>query len=565
MRTTLKITFISILTLCLAISSYALLQTVATVESVDEITQNIGTAQTADTYSEYVPSPEEYQAGGQYGEVIVWEGFETYEEGTEISGSITPAVYINSNNSSGITGIGIPRGTVCHDEVSGNKYVNCTLNPWPLLNTPDRAKAGTYTIVIDAKKAESEETAGTIDVIIRGTKEGVSGQNIAFLPTKNLTDSFETYTFSYNYDGYTTQNYMNQFQIRSKDGTNFDFYIDNFAVYYKPFDNYERPEFGNVVFWEGYENRNIGETAAGSNFSEIYNENNGSNVTNSKILDGVVSAVPSTGLRYATVAGSKYVAINNGKNAKRGTYTVVMRARKRTASTVTVYLRRGNQSGSYENTVRKDFTLTEEFKEYSLSYDYEPSTEMYLAQMIIQAGDGIEVDSFALYYKPFDYSPTSTDAASIRVADPSGIRFKASVTSAQKAQASEYGFVVTLKKHLGDAASDTLTIDSEKRSVGVSFGYDPIYDKSVDRVFATDDDNIFFTAVLIGIPATKNAYEDIIVVRPYLKNTDGEYYYGTPVERSVYQVVSAIRDAGYSDLDEDSIDYVNGILSICET
>lgn len=564
MKTIFKITFVSILTLCLAISSYALPTTVATVESVDEITQNIGTAQTADTYSEYVPSPAEYQRGGEYGEVIVWEGFETYQEGTVISGHTTSAVYINSNNSSGITGIGIPRGTVCHDEVSGNKYVNCTLNPWPVLNTPNTAKAGTYTIVIDAKKAESE-TAGTIDVVIRGTLNGTANMNLKVLKAVSLTDSFTTYAFSYDYAGYTADTFMKQFQIRSKDGTNLDFCIDNFAVYYKPYDNYERPEFGNVICWEGYENRNIGETAAGNNYSEIYNENNGSNVTNGMILEGVVSAVPSTGLRYATVVGDKYVGIQNGQNAKRGTYTVVMRARKGTASRATVYIRRRNQSGSFENTVSKGFTLTEEFKEYSLSYDYEPSTEMYLAQMIIQAGVGIEVDSFALYYKPFDYRPTSYDDSSIRVADPSGIRFSASVTADQKAEATEYGFVVTLERHLGGADADTLTLDSDiPKCQGVSYGYDTVSGKQVDRFFKVDAENIFFTAVLCGIPATKQAYSEQTVVRAYLKDSDGTYHYAEPVKRSVLQVACAIRDAGYAGLDADSRSYVEGILNLCD-
>lgn len=60
----------------------------------------------------------------------------------------------------------------------------------------------------------------------------------------------------------------------------------------------------------------------------------------------------------------------------------------------------------------------------------------------------------------------------------------------------EYGFVVTLEKHLKGADMTTLTMESENKVVGVSYGYDSSIQKEVDRIFETDDiGNIFFNEV----------------------------------------------------------------------
>ena len=97
----------------------------------------------------------------------------------------------------------------------------------------------------------------------------------------------------------------------------------------------------------------------------------------------------------------------------------------------------------------------------------------------------------------------------------------------------EYGFVVTLEKHLKGADMTTLTMESENKVVGVSYGYDSSIQKEVDRIFETDDiGNIFFTAVVYGMPATKNAYNEPIIVRPYLKDNDGAYHYSMPMQDS---------------------------------
>jgi len=53
------------------------------------------------------------------------------------------------------------------------------------------------------------------------------------------------------------------------------------------------------------------------------------------------------------------------------------------------------------------------------------------------------------------------------------------------------------------------------------------------------------------------------VVRPYYKDTNGVYHYGTPVSKSVKDTAIAIRDAGYSGLDTYGIEYIQGVLKTC--
>lgn len=161
--------------------------------------------------------------------------------------------------------------------------------------------------------------------------------------------------------------------------------------------------------------------------------------------------------------------------------------------------------------------------------------------------------------------PESYFTSSIRTADPSGIRFRASVTTEQKTQAEEYGFIVTLEKHLGTTAAESLTMESNiTKLTGVSYGIDPTTGSSVDKIFEKTNENIFFTAALYGMPDTEDAYRQKIIVRPYLKDKDGNYHYAQPIIRSVLDVATAIRDGGYTVVDEDGKKYVENILSVCK-
>ena len=162
--------------------------------------------------------------------------------------------------------------------------------------------------------------------------------------------------------------------------------------------------------------------------------------------------------------------------------------------------------------------------------------------------------------------PSSYKENSIRINDPSGIRFKASVRNETKVdeKTTEYGYIVTRASLLGTRDAEYLTFEQTdvKYVSGVSYGYDTNSKQNVDRVFERKDDDTFFTAVIYGIKSEKAAYEEEIVVRPYIKY-DGETLYGEPMSRSVLSVAKALRDGGYKELDEHGKQIVQDILETC--
>lgn len=166
---------------------------------------------------------------------------------------------------------------------------------------------------------------------------------------------------------------------------------------------------------------------------------------------------------------------------------------------------------------------------------------------------------YAVWEDRTDVTPNSYDLSSIRTDAYTGIRFKASVTTQQKAEVEEYGFIVTLKSLLGDKQlthSDDITYVE-----GINYGV--VNGESVDKIYEIKDDNVFFTAVVHGIPSTAEAYKAPFIVRPFTKR-DGFYFYGDTVERSVYSVACAIREGNYQNLKDSEINTIKSILDICE-
>ena len=157
-----------------------------------------------------------------------------------------------------------------------------------------------------------------------------------------------------------------------------------------------------------------------------------------------------------------------------------------------------------------------------------------------------------------DYAPESYNVSSIRTDYYTGIRFKASVTKQQKEVTVEYGFIVTLKKFLGEKE---LNHDSGVKYVeGINYGV--VDSKEVDKIHEIIGDDIFFTAVVYNIPKTKEAYSEEFVVRPFTK-VEGTYYYGDSIERSVLSVAASLRDSNYKDLTAQAIETVKEILTVC--
>ena len=158
--------------------------------------------------------------------------------------------------------------------------------------------------------------------------------------------------------------------------------------------------------------------------------------------------------------------------------------------------------------------------------------------------------------------PLSYSGNSIRVNEPSGIRFKASLSKTLKndEKTAEYGFIVTRESFLEDKGMDYLTF--KHNDVTYVFGANYKAGTDVDKVYETVDDNVFFTAVIYGIKASEEAYRERLVVRPYIKY-DGNTLYGTPMARSIYSVAKSLKDSGYKNLNETEIDYLKGILTVC--
>ena len=197
------------------------------------------------------------------------------------------------------------------------------------------------------------------------------------------------------------------------------------------------------------------------------------------------------------------------------------------------------------------------------------NTDMILADLTLSDGSAFEkIDVMKVTEVKavwMSKEPTSYNVSSIRTTDPTGIRFLASVHTAQKKLAEEYGFIVTLEPNLGDIAPTDLEIDTDINKVtGVSYGLDTEANKNVDRVYETDGDTVFFTAALYGMPKSDAAYRINIVVRPYLKDKEGVYHYGQPMVRSVLDVAKAIRDDEYNKVDELGKRYVMDILTECK-
>ena len=163
-----------------------------------------------------------------------------------------------------------------------------------------------------------------------------------------------------------------------------------------------------------------------------------------------------------------------------------------------------------------------------------------------------------------DTPPQIYPLSSIRTEGIQGIRFKASVTVYQKEIAEEYGFIVTTKTRLDNA---NLSGNELVFGADVLYSHGAAYDKelNIDSIYEILKDDVFFVGVLTGIPEAKSCYEELIVVRPYIKYAQSNYVYGNFYERSILDVAKALRDGGYKDMSDDAKKKIEAILEICGT
>ena len=158
----------------------------------------------------------------------------------------------------------------------------------------------------------------------------------------------------------------------------------------------------------------------------------------------------------------------------------------------------------------------------------------------------VHADNFKIYYKPYTYAPKSYNENSIRVNDPSGLRFKASVDKLVRnnKDLAEYGYIVsrqTILTTLGVEKSD-FTMENTALTKGTHYvqgvSYGKVDGKDVDRVFEQTATETYFTAVVYNIPS--NMYDDVIVVRPYVKIGE-TVTYGDAMSASIYEVAERLK------------------------
>ncbi len=184
------------------------------------------------------------------------------------------------------------------------------------------------------------------------------------------------------------------------------------------------------------------------------------------------------------------------------------------------------------------------------------------------------VHEFEIYGDDTALSPVTTSEKSVRVREPSGMRFGAFVTIWQDSfvdgNADEFGFVVTRKKLLADKglSEQQFTVENaNKNGVSVVYGKSKYYDEQKQdfkEIIWNDDfanSARYFTGVLIGIP--ESGYKDVFVARPYVL-VDGVYYYGDVISASIYDVAKAIHEDKNNTPSEEVKAYIMSILGITE-
>ncbi len=150
-------------------------------------------------------------------------------------------------------------------------------------------------------------------------------------------------------------------------------------------------------------------------------------------------------------------------------------------------------------------------------------------------------------YPAFSVSPKTSEEASIRVSDPSGLRFMASLSQSQSAKAYEYGFIVTREDFL-TAKGVELTHENAVNNgfvivEGKAFSSDPANPKA-PVIFDQINEEIIISGVVTNIP--EEGYEKKLTCRPYIL-AGGSYYYGEAVTRSIKEIAVELVNSGVAD------------------
>lgn len=126
---------------------------------------------------------------------------------------------------------------------------------------------------------------------------------------------------------------------------------------------------------------------------------------------------------------------------------------------------------------------------------------------------------------------------SIRVKDPTGLRFKASIENSERAEAAQYGFIVARTSTLGTKELNHANMKAGVINAVEGISYDPA--TNTDIIFGKADDKTIFTAALINIPE-KN-YLEKLSVRAFVKIGD-VYAYSNVYTDTLAQAAQRVKE-----------------------
>ena len=149
-------------------------------------------------------------------------------------------------------------------------------------------------------------------------------------------------------------------------------------------------------------------------------------------------------------------------------------------------------------------------------------------------------------------TPSMTGKTSIRTGSEKNqsIRFQATISVATFNGCDEFGFLASRAGRLGDDEL-TFALDNTQTKKYVS--------KAVDKDKVTADPTqteLLWSVVLKSIPKTKENFEEILIVRPYIK-IGGTTYYGTEARKTILETAQALIGAGQTG------EYLDEIIDIC--
>ena len=140
---------------------------------------------------------------------------------------------------------------------------------------------------------------------------------------------------------------------------------------------------------------------------------------------------------------------------------------------------------------------------------------------------------------------STDDTASVRAVAPIGVRFRAMVANKYLLKTiemdgfavKEYGFLVSIGSRIASANELTMAaVEAGNAVKGVA------HDDTTNRIYGSTDEAQIITAVLTGIPDTKEAYRTDLYVRPYVVLSSGLVVYGNPLTDTMYDIANRMSE-----------------------